>query len=79
MGEDVPIELRPTHNFHIFRVDTGEIIDSIWDIQYTYAMEKVKEYLDSPDWDGVPIDCFKFTVPASPSEELTYTNIKDAI
>lgn len=79
MGEDMPVELRPKYNFHVFRVDTGEILETIWDIQYTYAMEKIKEYIDNPAWDGISIDCLRFTVPTSPSEELTYTNIKDAI
>jgi antitoxin component HigA of HigAB toxin-antitoxin module len=76
MGEDMPIELRPKDNYHIYNVATGEIIETIWDIQYALAMAKVQEYYDNPDFETVPLDCIRFTIPATQDEEITYTNIE---
>jgi antitoxin component HigA of HigAB toxin-antitoxin module len=77
MGEDMPIELRPKDNYHIYNVATGEIVETLWDIQYALAMAKVQEYIDDPDFETVPLDCIRFKVPQTPEEEMTYTNVQD--
>lgn len=74
MGEDTPVELRPKYNFHIFDANTGEIVETLWDIQYAYAMERLTELQNIHSDDNL-LDITSCT--ASSPEELTYTNIRE--
>lgn len=77
MGEDMPIELRPKDNFHIFDAVTGEILETMWDIQYALVMARIQEYYDDPDFDTVPLNCVRFSIPQTQEEDITYTNVQD--
>ena len=76
MGEDMPIELRPKFNFHIYNDETGEILESLWDTQYTYAMDRLTEVNNQSTASGsnVVYDITRIVGAASP-EEVTYTNV----
>jgi hypothetical protein len=76
MGEDLPIELRPKFNFHIYNEKTGEILETLWDIQYSYAMDRLTEVNDqSVAGDSTVVyDITRIPGELSP-EEVTYTNV----
>ncbi len=77
MGEDLPIELRPRFNFHIYNEDTGEILESLWDIQYSYAMDRLTEVNDQSAVanSGVIYDITRVIGSITSQEEVTYTNV----
>lgn len=43
MGEEIPVELRPKFNFHVIDVSTREIVETLLDIQWAYAMNRLTE------------------------------------
>ena len=77
MGEDLPIELRPKFNFHIYNDETGEILESLWDIQYSYAMDRLTEVNDQSAASGSTVVYEITRIPGESSpEEITYTNVR---
>jgi hypothetical protein len=77
MGEDLPIELRPKFNFHIYNDETGEILETLWDIQYSYAMDRLGALNDQSTADGAGAiyEITRFSGATSP-EEVNYTNVR---
>ena len=77
MGEDMPIELRPKFNFHIYNDDTGEILETLWDIQYSYAMDRLTEVNDQSVAanSGVIYDITRMVSSITSQEQVTYTNV----
>jgi hypothetical protein len=43
MGEEIPIELRPKFNFRVIDTSTGDIVETLLDIQWPYAMARLTE------------------------------------
>ena len=43
MGEEIPIELRPKFNFRVIDASTGDIVETLLDIQWSYAMDRLTE------------------------------------
>ena len=63
MGEEIPIELRPKFNFRVIDTSTGDIVETLLDIQWSYAMDRLTELQqeDAENSNGRALDVVRFT------------------
>jgi hypothetical protein len=69
MGEEIPIELRPKFNFRVIDTSTGDIVETLLDIQWSYAMDRLTELQqeDAENNNSRALDVIRFTTDGEQS------------
>jgi hypothetical protein len=69
MGEEIPIELRPKFNFRVIDTSTGDIVETLLDIQWPYAMARLTELQqeDAENNNSRELDVVRFTTDGEQS------------
>jgi hypothetical protein len=69
MGEEIPIELRPKFNFRVIDTSTGDIVETLLDIQWSYAMDRLTELQqeDAENNNSRALDVVRFTTDGEQS------------